>query len=66
MTAQEIERRQQLTDKLHNGTLASDEVAELKTILEKERDRAIYLDDWMALYTIHYFLWLLNKRVNGY
>jgi hypothetical protein len=55
LTRQEIRRREELTFKLRDKTLSYEEALELQRILEKEREKAISLNDLMALVAIGFF-----------
>jgi hypothetical protein len=56
LTREEIIRREQLTFKLKDKTLTYNEALELRQILEKEREKANSLNDFMALLAIGFFL----------
>ena len=56
LSAEEIVRREVLTFKLRDRTLSYEEAEELKRILEKEKEKAISLNDIFALLAIGFFL----------
>ncbi len=61
LTNQEIQRRQELTEKLQTRVLNPLEAGELQGILEKEKKKATSIGDLIALFAI---LYLLKKLVD--
>lgn len=55
LTRDEIRRREVLTFKLRDKTLTHNEGLELQKILEKEREKAVSLNDLAALLAIGFF-----------
>jgi uncharacterized membrane protein len=55
LTPQDIIRREELTFKLQNRSLKYEEAQELKNILQKEKEKAISLNDIFALLAIAFF-----------
>jgi hypothetical protein len=56
LTPEEITRREILTFKLKDKKLTYGEAMELKKILEKEKEKASSLNDFMALFAVGFFL----------
>jgi hypothetical protein len=56
LTPKEINRREELTFKLRDGKITYEEAEELKQILEREKEKAISLNDIVALIAIGFFL----------
>ena len=56
LTAKEINRREELTFKLRDGNITYEEAEELKQILEREKEKAISINDIDALIAIGFFL----------
>ena len=52
LTRDEIIRREELTLKLSDKTITREEAEELKMILEKEKEKAVSLNDMLALFAI--------------
>jgi hypothetical protein len=55
LTNNEIKRREELTFKLRDKTLTYNEALELEFILKKEKEKAISLNDIVALIAIGFF-----------
>ena len=52
LTRDEIIRREELTLKLSDKMITREEAEELKRILEKEKEKAVSLNDMLALFAI--------------
>jgi hypothetical protein len=61
LTRYEINRREELTLKLSDKTITREEAEELKMILEKEKEKAIEIDDMLALFAIHVLLMVIES-----
>jgi hypothetical protein len=59
LTPEEVERRQELTEKLRTRTLTRSEAEELKILLEKERVQATSLGDVIAIIGIVFLIGLV-------
>ncbi|MGH9953650.1 MAG: hypothetical protein ACRD5J_18700 [Nitrososphaeraceae archaeon] len=61
LTREQIIKRQKYTVKLRDGTIEPDEAEELRQILEIEKQRAISLNDIIAIGAIMFLLYAVIK-----
>jgi hypothetical protein len=63
MSASNVERREDLLDKLRNRTIRTDEAIELRGLLENEKNRAIDLGDIAAIFAVTILLGFVAEYI---